>query len=983
LSGGIAAALSDPSAYDRDVETGTVVRGQLFGPVRVTVDGRPPIVEWPRPTARRLVALLLLTPDHVCSRSSLLEQLFSHLDPTRAARALSKALSMARTVLDEGRSGPSLLAADRDKVWIADGVTVEVDVLDHLAVLEDAPNLVGTAREEQLRAALSESRGVLVEDAYEQWAMEIADRVEQQRRVARLRLARSSGREADWRAVVAADPANEEACAVLVELHLRAGRRRQAMAALETCRVALEQLGLPLPPELATLDVRPPAPARRRLWPLYGREQECARILDAVAGAVDAAGGVVVVTGVTGIGKTHLLRHVLAQLAEDGWTIAMGTAVREDRLVPFAALRTALLPYLSEGTSSLGTRLLFPEAAGRRTRPVAAGELALVAEAVREHLDAMAAHRPVVLCIDDLHWADPMLQAVVARLAAEVGGRRWSLIFAARTDEPDAPVPELPTSTLRLTLDVLDREASTRLAVHATEQAGLVVDQRAYEVAERGQGHPFFIVELARSQATGADGATVTAEPERIIELLRRRLARCSPAARRLTAFVAIAGEDATTRSVANAAGSLLGPAVDLADVLDELDRVALVHSDQERLRLSHPLLRDAAESTLNVVRRAQLHARVADALEAEAGRRDGSRILAIARHRLAAFQATHDMGLAAAAASAGLAGAEVAHRLRAPAAAEELYVRALEAYASLDDQGSSRLREDAFQGWMGLGQLRMDGGDHDRAEEAAEEAWQLAAVPEQYGRVWWLRAEIPYQRGDLLVSIGLLEDGLRHLPGDAEVARARLLTELGWCRVRRGEFDAAVTVLRSAVELAYDGGDWTVLTAALDRYAYALGATGALAAALELYERAELASQRCSDHSEQAMVRVHHGVARFWNGEVDDALTKLDEAAELCVRHGLVYDRSVVHWRRARVEEARGELALALAERDAELLLLHHLGNERNLAACQAHRANLLLRLGCGRQAEHAAAEARAAAEHVGDPVLVEDVEQALSAGG
>lgn len=959
-----------------------LLRGQLFGRMRVTVDDLPPIVAWPRPTARRLVALLLLAPDHVCSRSSLLEQLFSHLDPVRAARALSKALSMARMVLDEGRSGPSLLAADRGKLWIPDPVTVEVDVLDHLAMLKGAEHLAGAAREERLRAALRESRPVLVEDAYEEWAMEVADRLERERRAARLLLARSTGMESDWRAVVAADPANEEACGVLVDRQLRAGRRREAMAALETCRVALEQLGLPLPPELAALDVPPPAPTRRVLWPLFGREREGARILAAVGGAADGDGGAVLVAGVTGIGKTHLLRHVLAQLAEDGWTVAMGTAVRDDRVAPFAALRTALLPHLSEATSPLGARLLLPEAAGATLRPVPAAELAVVADVIRQHLDAMAERRPVVLCIDDLQWADRALQAVIARLAGEVGGHRWSLLLAARTDELHAPVPELPTSTLRLSLDVLDRAASNRLAVHATEQAGLVVDERTREVAERGQGHPFFIVELARTRSTGAGGTAATAEPERIIELLRHRVAQCSPAARRLTAFVAIAGEDATTGLVANATGPLLGPAADLADVLDELERVALVHSDQERLWLSHPLLRDATESTLNVVRRAQLHARVADALEAAAGRPDGGRILAIARHRLAAFQATHAVEFAAAAASAGLAGARVAHSLAAPEAAEELYVRALEAYASLEDDRRCRLRHEAFEGWVGLGQVRMDGGAYARASEAAEQAWQLATVPDEYGRAWWLRAEIPYHRGDLLVSIGLLEDGLRHLPEDAEVARARLLAELGWCHVQRREYDVAVTVLRAAVELAYDGGDWTVLTAALDRYAFALGATGALAESLELYERAEAASQRCSDRNEQAMVRVHHGVARFWNGDLDDALVKFGEAAELCDRHGLVYDRSVVHWSRARVEEARGEPTLALRERDAELRLLQQLGNDRNLAGCQAHRAKLLRLLGRTPESENAAAEARTAAEQVGDPVLVAEVEQALSAG-
>ena len=507
------------------------------------------------------------------------------------------------------------------------------------------------------------------------------------------------------------------------------------------------------------------------------------------------------------------------------------------------------------------------------------------------------------------------------------------------------------------------------------------VSGASIEVAERGRGHPFFTVELARTRSASVGGPVATAVPERIIELLRRRVAQCSPAARRLTAFVAIAGDDATTGPVANAAGPLLGPGADLADVLDELERVALVHSDEELLWLSHPLLRDAAVSTLNVVRRAQLHARVADALEAEEARPAGSRVLAVARQRLAAFHATHATGLAPAAASTGLTAAALAQRLGAPEAAEELHRLALEAYDSLADAERSRLRPEAFQGWLGLGGMRMDGGSYGRAEEAAEAAWELATWPDEHGRVWWLRAEIAYHRGDLEAGMRILEEGLRDLPADAEVARARLLVELGWCHFRRRAPEVALVTLRSAVELAYDAGDWTVLTAALDRYAYALGSTGSLAEALVLYERAEAASQRCSDRHEQAVVRLHHGVARCWNGEYDDALSKLAQAAELCERHALVYVRSVVHWGSAEAHEARGEPGLALAERDAELRLLQQLGNDRNLAGCQAHCAKLLRLLGRCEEAERAAAVARAAAERVGDPVLVGEIGRTLSA--
>jgi DNA-binding SARP family transcriptional activator/tetratricopeptide (TPR) repeat protein len=965
------------------MDGGAALLGELFGRMRVTVDGRQPVVSWPRPTARRLVALLLLAPEHLCSRARVADALFPHLEPDRAGRAVSKALSMARAVLDEAEVGPSALDADRQNIWISDHVHVEVDVLDHLTALEQA---MATADEdlrvERLRDALREDRPVLVDDTYEDWAMEVAEHVERARADARLSLARTTHAVRDWQAIAAADPASVEASTALVEHHLRAGRPREAAQAVDTCSAGLRRLGLPVPAELAAVQVfGPHVPAASwEPWPLFGRDAELTEILDLVGPAAAGRGGAVLVAGVTGIGKTHLLRHTLARLAEEGWTVATGTSVRDDRLAPFASLRTALLPHLSGPTSPFITRLLLPEALDATVRPLPPAELAVLTDALRQHLDRLAGPRPLVLCLDDFHWADRALQEVVARLASDVAGRRWSLLLAARTDEPDAPVPEVPTRVRRLTLGPLGPAAGARLADHAATQAGTPpLGGTAAELAERAGGHPFFIVELARSVAIPEPATAGSAMPERIIELLRRRVARCSPAARRVTALVAIAGDDATIELIERTGEPFFRDEAELADVLDELQRAALVQADDDRLRLAHPLLRDAAESAINLVRRAQLHDRVADALEA-GGRVGGVAVLSIAHHRLAAFRATYALEHAAPAAVAGFDGARVAYGLGSADAAEELYLGALEAFAALDERDRHRLRHEAFSGGLGLGRVRMDSGSYRGAAEAAEASLRMATTPDERGLAWWLRTEIVYRQGDLIASIALLEDGLRDLPADASAARARLLTELGWCHHRRNEDARARPLLHESVELAEESGDWCVLTAALDRYAFSLASSGAVEEALAVYDRAQAAARRCGDRNEQAIVHLHHSVAWLRHGRYDEAAAELEVAAELCDRYGFVYDRSVAHWGMAWVEEARGQPSLALGERDAELQLLRELDNDRNLAGCQAHRSTLLRGLGREAEADQAAREAREAARRVGDPSLLDEIDRELA---
>jgi DNA-binding SARP family transcriptional activator/tetratricopeptide (TPR) repeat protein len=962
----------------------TRLDAQLLGRMRVTVGGHA-ITAWPRPSARRLLALLLLAPGHVLARDVIAERLFPHLDPAKAGRAISKSLSMARAALSEDPSGSGILRADQTSVWIAEHVAVEVDLFDHLARLEAAlaaPDS-GTPLDHEFRSLTADVRSVLPDDAYEDWAVETIDRVERLRREVALRLARSTGTTEDWQAVAAADPASEEACAALVDLHLGAGRRTEAVRVIAVCQAAMLALGQAPDPRLRRLITAAPEPApgsrapTEARWPLIGRDRELAALLAALRPAVDRRGGAVLIAAPAGTGKTHLLRHALDHLAADGWRIAAGTALPDDRLAPFAALRSALAPHLIEPPGPMVAPILLPAAGLSGERPAPPTELAALADALCDHLDRLAAAGPLVLCLDDIHWADRSLKAVITRLAAGIDRRAWSLLLAARTDEPDAPIPDLPTSATGLSLRPLDRTASLELAVHASRALGAHPDL-AGQLAERGQGNPFFTVELVRSAALERDAAR--AVPERIVELLRHRLARCSPAARRLTALAAVAGDDATLRAVAQLAGELLGDGVDLARVVDELEQAALVRVSDGRLRLDHPLLRDAAIATINPLRRAELHHLTADAIERSGGRGSASADLAVGRHRLAAFGLTRSGRDADSALPIAFEAAAVARRLSAPDSAAELYRLSLDAFAELDVTRRAALRDLGYEAWLALGQIRLDALEYAGATAAFERAEDLAAtVDERALAVRW-RSNVAYRQGDLLGTIERIERHLATVPADEGLARARLLMEIGWCRCRRGELDLAVPVLEEAVELAEVSGDWLVLGATLDRLAFALATPGRAERSLPLYERSLVATARGGDLHELAITRLHFGVALLGCDRLDEARDQLEQATTLCDRHGFLYTRSLLHWASASVHVALGEPDQALASRDAELALLETVHNDWNLAGCQANRATLLRTLGRHADAGEAEQAARAAADRVGDLTLTEQIERTLA---
>jgi class 3 adenylate cyclase len=256
----------------QDESVDQVVQVTLLGQFSVSARGRV-VAAWPRPSARRLCELVLVSPGHRVSRDVACEELFPRLDPRAAARALSKALSMARSALAElGGDGAALLAADLGHIWASPDVVVDAEACVEAlrAGLALAP---GQLRDDQLSAALAQDGELLADEPYADWANRVRDRLTALRQEARLALARDraagagrAGRDdvlAAWESCLDHDPACEEAAGALIRAYLAQGRPELAARVFERCRDALTRLGLRIPPSLERLyaPARDPGPA--------------------------------------------------------------------------------------------------------------------------------------------------------------------------------------------------------------------------------------------------------------------------------------------------------------------------------------------------------------------------------------------------------------------------------------------------------------------------------------------------------------------------------------------------------------------------------------------------------------------------------------------------------------------------------------------------------------------------------------------------
>jgi DNA-binding SARP family transcriptional activator/tetratricopeptide (TPR) repeat protein len=309
------------------------VRVRLLGPFSVVSGGRA-AGPWPRPSARRLCQLVLVSPGRRVSRDLVCEELFADLDPRAAARSVSKALSMARAALSNlGEPATSLLEADLTHIWA--NPAVEVDAVKHEQALRTALAITpGHERDDLLATALADDGELLADEPYADWALRPRERLETLRQEARLALARDRAKGAGdsrpeaqlaaWAACAEHDPASEEAAAALVRGYFAAGHRELAVRAYERCRAALGDLGLGLSPWLeevyatAAFEAGAPrtqAPAREELRTITVLAAEVAvtgsadpeerrdvagRALAAAIAEVEALGGTV--TSVSGGG---------------------------------------------------------------------------------------------------------------------------------------------------------------------------------------------------------------------------------------------------------------------------------------------------------------------------------------------------------------------------------------------------------------------------------------------------------------------------------------------------------------------------------------------------------------------------------------------------------------------------------------------------------------------------------------------------------
>jgi DNA-binding CsgD family transcriptional regulator len=365
---------------------------------------------------------------------------------------------------------------------------------------------------------------------------------------------------------------------------------------------------------------------------LVGRAEEVAAVRSAVAAAAAGSGGVLLVTGEAGVGKSRLLAEVIEVARGCRLRVLHGRAVEGGgayRPVAEALLRGGagdVDPAAVPGPYRFALGRLLPGwAAGAGGEPEPGVDPVLVlGESVIRLLCALAGELGGVVVLEDLHWADADTFALLAYLAGRLLDFPLLVAGSARDDEPGSVAVGRLAAVDAVRSLALSRLGSAEIAALAgARSAGRLPAGELAAVVARAGGLPLLAEELV-DEAAGAEARkAATAVPRTMPALVRRRMALLTPAQQRCLSVAAVAGTDPDWE---------LLPAVlrEPAGIVLAAARAAvnahLLDGDGSQLRWRHALIREAVVAALLPPERAVLARRVAEALLARGRREDAAR---------------------------------------------------------------------------------------------------------------------------------------------------------------------------------------------------------------------------------------------------------------------------------------------------------------------------------------------------------------------
>jgi DNA-binding CsgD family transcriptional regulator len=688
---------------------------------------------------------------------------------------------------------------------------------------------------------------------------------------------------------------------------------------------------------------------------LIGRTGELAELEAAFAAAADGHPSIAFVAGESGVGKTRLVTELSERARAQGARTLCGECVElGEGELPYAPLVAALRPLsrdddpvLDEVGEAARAELatLLPElgtrGAAARPEEVAGAAQRRLFEALLALLERLGREDPVVLLLEDIHWADSSTRAFLAFVARAMSTERVLAVCTYRSDELHRRHP------LRPVLAELERDPSARrieLARLSREElsehvADILDEPPDGDLVERLYGHsegnPLFAEELL---AAGDDGRG--ALPPTLRDALMVRVERLPEAAQEVLRVLAVA-QRADHTLLADASG------LDAGELRTALREAAASHmivvGSDGMYRFRHALLREVIHDDLLPGEHAELHLALAHALErrAAAGAEDAWVTAGMAHH----FRSAGDQP---AALKASVQAAAASARVHAHGEAAGLLERALEIWDRVPDAEALAGGSHADILVRAAAAHRSNVDDHRRAEllrlaiaelEQAGDPHRLADVLGELASAQWSLGRGEESRATLRRALDLLPDG------DRSPERAQLLSRRVAFLMLQGRYGEVRDEAPVALEAARAVGAEDICPPILNRLGVAHYALGEPEDGEAAFAEAVRVARATGQLIDEAFVAANRGDALHRAGRSREGL-----AAVIAAMDGVPDGSRAKRW----LAMQRAEIEFGLGEWDLAEAHLPHRGRltGTTLAYFNLTRAGLLLGRGDTRAA-------------------------------
>lgn len=939
----------------------------LFGGLAVYHHDQP--VSLPSQGSRSLLAYLAAHPDRLHPRPYLVGLLWPDLPETTARRRLSHAL----WEMGQALPGQDCLIRQRDAVGINPARPWQMD----LAAFERAWTEAQTAAHPALaRSHLAQAADLYTGDFlagfYEEWALVEQERLREIYLQILQRLVEAQKAAGDYDAalraalaLIAADPLREAAYQEAMRLALQLGRPPEARRLYEQCQATF-QAELGVEPEAETAAILAPSPLPAAATgdeapafsgedlPLVGRDRERHSLLRLLEESQRGRGGVALLAGEAGVGKSRLLRALAEDAAWRSMTVLWGQAQEMGGDAPYApllhALGQGLSPLRGQQLAALLDPLwisvagqLLPQLAGWLPNPPPLPPMPPDQERIRlleglvRVILALGEIGPTLLILEDLHWADEATFDALAYLAQRLPASRALLAASFRpgaAQESGAARQGLHALeqvgvSLRLALSPLGADETTELV-----QRGLGLAAPATLFASRLHqetgGNPLFVLEslrtlhaeglLTRSPGGGwrtpfddatADYGELPLSPA-VERTIARRLGRVSGTERETLAAAAVLGGELSLPLLAQVSGQ---SGRELLLALGGLVRHNLLQETATAYRFSHDTVRETVYAELAPAQRRLLHQRAGAALAGQ-----GSAAASVAHHFEMGeewAQAAHFHWLAGQqAASLHSYRAALTHLDRAESCGRMQHGLAADLFDLL------LLREEVLDR---LGERERQRATLEQLANLAEaQAAHRLTVHQRYGRFL-------NQVGEHEAALAQLQAGLAQAQADIQ-AQAHLLALLGKTLYHQGDLQAARPMLTRAIAQAQalslpgvDAEAQTTLSGVHNDLSEHEAAAAAGERAIALYRQVQ-------NPVGEADVLATLGAVAMEQGRLDEADAYYGQALPVIRASGYRYAeaRCLVNW--GSIDYLRGRLGDALERFRQGAQIFREVGSQRGL---------------------------------------------------